>query len=139
MIKQWRQRERESVTVDPAVEEAYQVFVNHKLSASDALIAIRSLKCKVKKAQKSFTLSAPPQHTHQQQPMTSTVSDNARAFYKKNVDIYPYVTRIPVGVMERNEHEAMIELLALNIITVKVIDDSPIAYEFYKGVREFPQ
>ena len=61
-IERWKQEAR----IDHAVEEAYQVFVNHKLSDGDALIAVKRLKRKVKEAQESFTLSALPQHTHQQ-------------------------------------------------------------------------
>jgi len=42
-----------------------------------------------------------------------------------------YIRETAQQQAKKNEHEAMIELLALNIITVKVIDDSPIAYDFY--------
>ena len=64
-------------------------------------------------------------------------TDNTRAFYKKHVDCYPFITRLPVSEMSIDDHEAVIELLELGFMTVKVFDEGLITYEFHK-LKDYP-
>jgi len=70
--------------------------------------------------------------------MSDTISDNTREFYIRHVECYPFMTRMPVNAMSIGEHKAIIELIALGVINVNVVENGCISYEFHK-LKDSPQ